>query len=61
MSLFLVIKSYEVITTAGSINCSFVLDNTQILDTGTFGILKRISSSHVYLILTRKQFFIESK
>lgn len=44
------IKSYDTITTAGLINCSFVLVKTYMLVTGIFGILKQISSSHVYLL-----------
>lgn len=54
ISLLLVIKSYDVITTAGSMNCSLVFDNTYIPVTGISGILKQISSSHVYLIKIKK-------
>lgn len=49
MSLHLDIKSYDVMTTAGSINCSLVLDNTYIPVTGTFGIFSQISFSQIYL------------
>lgn len=50
ISLFLAIMLYDVINTIGSTYCSLVFVITYNPVTGTFGSLKRISSSHVYLI-----------
>lgn len=58
ISFVLVIKSYDVITTVGSIISSLVLDITYNPVTGTLGILKIISSSHVYLMKSNNKYLL---